>query len=61
MFLLLNFLHYIKSELFQKYFFSKCDQVRRKLRNWSHLLKRSLTENFIFCAVFKGYEKVREN
>ena len=24
---------------------------RRKLRNWSHLLKKSLMENFIFCAV----------
>ena len=25
------------------------------LRIWSHLLKKSLTENFIFCAVFKTY------
>ena len=24
---------------------------RRKLRIWSHLLKKSLMENFIFCAV----------
>ena len=32
-------------------FFSKCDQIRRKLRIWSHLLKKSLMENFIFCAV----------
>ena len=32
-------------------FFSKCDQIRRKMRNWSHLLKKSLMENFIFCAV----------
>ena len=31
--------------------FSKCDQIRRKLRIWSHLLKKSLTENLIFCAV----------
>ena len=31
--------------------FSKCDQIRRKLRIWSHLLKKSLMENFIFCAV----------
>ena len=28
-----------------KDFFSKCDQI------WSHLLKKSLMENFIFCAV----------
>ena len=31
-----------------KGFFSKCDQ---KLQIWSHLLKKSLMENFIFCAV----------
>ena len=36
-----------------KDFFSKCDQIRRKLRIWSHLLKKSLMENFIFCAVFE--------
>ena len=34
-----------------KDFFSKCDQIRRKLRIWSNLLKNSLMENFIFCAV----------
>ena len=34
-----------------KDFFSKCDQIRRKLRVWSHLLKKFLMENFIFCAV----------
>ena len=32
-------------------FFSKCDQSRSFLRIWSHLLKKSLMENFIFCAV----------
>ena len=36
---------------FIKGFFSKCEQIRRKLRIWSHLLKKSLLENFIFCAV----------
>ena len=36
-----------------KDFFSKCDQVRRKLRIWSHLLKKFLMENFIFCAVLE--------
>ena len=35
-----------------KDFFSKCDQIRSFLRIWSHLLKKSLMENFIFCAVF---------
>ena len=34
-----------------KGFFSKCDQIRRKLRIWSHLLKKSLMTNFIFCEV----------
>ena len=34
-----------------KNFSSKCDQIRMKLRTWSHLLKKSLMENFIFCAV----------
>ena len=32
-------------------FFSKCDQIRRKLWIWSHLLKKPLMENFIFWAV----------
>ena len=36
-------------------FFSKCDQIGRKLRIWSHLLKKLLTENFIFCAVYRIY------
>ena len=34
-----------------KYIFSKCDQIRRKLPIWSHLLKKTIMENFIFCAV----------
>ena len=34
-----------------KDFFSKCDQIPRFMRIWSHLLKKSLMENFIFCAV----------
>ena len=36
-----------------KDFFSKCDQIRRKLRIWSHLLKKSLMKNFIFCVVIE--------
>ena len=32
-------------------FFSKRDQIRRKLQIWSHLLKKYLMENLIFCAV----------
>ena len=35
-----------------KDFFSKCDQILSFLRFWLHLLKNSLMENFIFCAVY---------
>ena len=38
-----------KNEVSNKDFFSKCDQIRRKLSIWS--LKKSLMENFIFCVV----------
>ena len=34
-----------------KDFFSKCDQIRSFLPIWSHLLKKSLIKNFIFCVV----------
>ena len=34
-----------------KDFFNKCDQICSFLRIWSHLLKKPLMENFIFCAV----------
>ena len=53
----LNTLNQRKTDTAQKIkfsikdFFSKCDQIRWKLRIWSHLLKKSLIENFIFCAV----------
>ena len=44
-----------------KDFFGKCDQIRSFLRIWSHLLKKSLMENFIFCAVKRekthGFDK----
>ena len=40
-----------KMKFFIKNFFRKCDQIRRKLWIWSHLLKKSLMENLIFCAV----------
>ena len=33
-----------------KDFFSKCDQLYRNLRIWSHLLEKSLMENFIFLC-----------
>ena len=34
-------------------FFITCDQIRRKLRILSHLLKKSLMENFIFLSSVK--------
>ena len=34
-----------------KDFSSKCDQIRSVLRIWSHLLKKTLMENFIFYSV----------
>ena len=33
-----------------KDFFSKCEEIRSFLGIWSHLLKKCLMENFIFCA-----------
>ena len=33
----------------------KCLLKDGKLRIWSHLLKKSLMESFIFCAVFKDF------
>ena len=46
-----------------KDFFSKYDHLGNVRRIWSHLLKKSLMENFIFCAVgltsivFDGYSR----
>ena len=31
-------------------FFGKYDQIRRKREIWSHLLRKSLMENFIFLC-----------
>ena len=38
-----------------KDFFSKYDQICSLLQIWSHLLKKSLMENFIFFAVIPQY------
>ena len=40
-----------KREFSIKDFFSKCDQIRSFLRIWSHLLKKCLMKNFIFCTM----------
>ena len=44
-----------KMKLSIKGFFSKCDQIRSFMQIRSHLLKKSLMENFIFCAVANAY------
>ena len=36
-----------------KDFFIKYDQIRRKLRIWSHLLKKSLMETLFFCTLLQ--------
>ena len=43
-----------KMKFSMKDIFSKCDQIRRKLHIWSHLLKISLMGKFIFCALIKS-------
>ena len=58
LFLIQNFLGFIytaqKMKFSFKDFFSKCDQIHRKLRIWPHLLKKSLMENVIFCPVIEA-------
>ena len=48
------FEHHTAQKFSIKDFFSKYDQIRSFLRIWSHLLKKSLMENFIFeqCQLF---------
>ena len=42
-----------------KDFLSKSDQIQSFLRIWSHLLKKSLMEIFIFCAVLCVHQLFR--
>ena len=39
-----------------KDFVDECDQIRSKLRIWSHLLKKFLMENFIYCTVISYWK-----
>ena len=43
--------HCTKMKFSIKDFFSKCDQILSFVGIWSHLLRKSLMKNFIFCAV----------
>ena len=45
------FKHCTKNEVTINDFFSQCDQIRSFMRIRSHLLKKSLMENFIFYIV----------
>ena len=44
-----------KMKFFIKDFFSKCEDICRKLRICSHLQKESLMEHFIFCAALNSF------
>ena len=51
----------LKMKFSVKDFLSKCDQIRWKLRIWSHLLNKSLMESFNFCAVLQSFQQVLDN
>ena len=44
-----------KMKFFIMDFFSKCDQIHTFLWIWSHLLKKSLMENFFFFSVMDAW------
>ena len=50
-----------KIKFFIKDFFSKCDQIRGKLQIWSHLLKKSLMESFIFLCSDGCFQTLNRN
>ena len=50
-----------RMKFFIRDFSSKSDQIHSFLQIWSHLLKKSLMENFTFCAApFSDWERVNE-
>ena len=56
-----GYIHGTKHEGFSiKDFFTECDQIRRKLRIWSHSLKKSLIENFILPPSYNWAQKSSE-
>ena len=50
-----------KNEVYHEvsHFLSKCDQICSFLQVWSNLLKQSLIENLIFCAVFHARKNLQ--
>ena len=49
-----------KTKFSIKHFFSKSNHIRRKLRIWSHLLKKSLAQEFIFVQCKRSNVLSRE-
>ena len=49
-----------KMKFSTKDFFSKCDQIRRKLRMWSQLMNDSLVENFIFVQWISADSEIKD-
>ena len=47
-----------KMKVFIKDFFSKCDQIRRKLQIWSHLLKKSSRKSSFFAQCYIVFKKL---
>ena len=47
--------NYKKMGFYAKDFFSKCEKIHNEQRIWSHILKKSLMEDFTFCAVNMHY------
>ena len=54
-------IHWTKNDVSNKDFLSRCYQIRGFLRIWSYLLKKSLMENFIFCAVITPKKQLLSN
>ena len=48
--------HCTKMKFFIRDIFSKCYQIRSFLWIWSHLLKKSLMENFILCSARSDFD-----
>ena len=49
---------HMKEHICKPNYFSKRDQIRSFLRIWSYSLKKSVMENFIFCAVLRTISRV---
>ena len=55
---MITFALHKKMKFFIKDFFSKCNQIRSLMRIRSHLLKKSIMENFLFCRLKEVLKKI---